>query len=181
MAGFLPFLLRLVIDVSNEQSSDTVSWIPLYVSNDTTYFRPLTCEPETDKRTELSVPFRKELPKTSLVSIEDIRCVCPDAIHMITRCVETVLRKLAQKITDDTHPHKKFAIQRFEKNLTWRGQKAIFSFHHCLDRTNRQRWQSCAVFFLESVRRLLLLTRKKWKRLAQKLKIFLKEYEKKKL
>ena len=59
-SGDSPFLLRLVIGVSNEQSSDTVSWLPLYVSNDTTDFRPLTCEPETGKRTELNVPFRKK-------------------------------------------------------------------------------------------------------------------------
>ena len=71
-SGDSSFLLRLVIDVSNEQSSDTVSWLPLYVSNDTTDFRPLTCEPETGKRTELNLPFRKKLPKTSLFSIEDI-------------------------------------------------------------------------------------------------------------
>ena len=47
---------------------------------------------------------------------------------MITRCVETDLRKMAQKIFDDMHPHKKFAIQRFEENLTRRGAKKPF-FH----------------------------------------------------
>ena len=98
------------------------------MSNNTTDFRPLTCEPETGKRTELNVPFRKKLPKTSLVSIEDIRCVCPDAIHMITRCVGTDLRKMAQKVTDDMHPHEKFTIQRFEENLTRRGARKPF-FH----------------------------------------------------
>ena len=45
-----PFLLRLVIGVNNEQSSDTVSWLPLYMSNDNTDFRLLTCEPETGKK-----------------------------------------------------------------------------------------------------------------------------------
>ena len=124
-SGDSPFLLRLVIGVSNEQSSDTVSWLPLYLSNDITDFRPLPCEPETGKRPELNVPFRKKLPKTSLVSIEDIRCVCPDTTHMITRCVETDLRKMAQKITDDMHPHEK-----------------------CLDRRNRQSWQSGYNLFL---------------------------------
>ena len=125
-SGDSPFLLRLVIGVSTEQSSDTVSWLPLYVSNDTTDFRPLTCEPETVKRTELYVPFRKKLPKTSLVSIEDIRCVCPAATHMITRYVETDIRKMARKIIDDMHPHKKFEIQRFEENLTRWGPKSHF-------------------------------------------------------
>ena len=54
-SGDSPFLLRLVIGVSNEQSSDTISWLSLYVSNDTTDFHPLTCKPETGKRTELNV------------------------------------------------------------------------------------------------------------------------------
>ena len=93
------------------------------MSNDNTDFRPLTCEPETGKRIELNRPFRKKLPKTSLASIEDIRCVCRAATHMITRCVETDLRKLAQKIIDGM-----FAIQRFEENLTRRGAKKPF-FH----------------------------------------------------
>ena len=142
-SGDSPLLLRLDIGVSNEQSSDTVSWLPLYMSNDTTYFRPLTCQPATGKRTELNVPFRKKLPKTSLVSIEDIRCVCPDATHMITRCVETDLRKMAQKIINDMYPHEKFAIQRFEENLTRTGaKKQFFLFQHCLDRRNSKSWQS---------------------------------------
>ena len=109
-SGDSPFLLRLVIGVSNEQSSDTASWLPLYVSNDIIGFRLLTCKPENGEITELNVPFRKELPKTSLVCIEDIRCVCPDANHMITRCLETGLRKTAQKITNIVQPHEKFVI-----------------------------------------------------------------------
>ena len=48
---------------------------------------------------------------------------------MITRCVETDLRKMVQKIIDDKHPHEKFAIQRFEENLTRRwAKKPIFLF-----------------------------------------------------
>ena len=34
---------------------------------------------------------------------------------------------MAQKVTDDMHPHEKFAIQRSEENLTrWGGQKPFF-------------------------------------------------------
>ena len=40
--------------------------------------------------------------------------------------METVLRKMAQKIIDDMHPHEKFAIQRFEESLTRRGAKKQF-------------------------------------------------------
>ena len=53
------------------------------------------------------------LPKTSLA---------------LASCVKTVLRKMAQKITDEMHPYEKFAIQRFEENLTRRGAKKPF-FH----------------------------------------------------
>ena len=42
--------------------------------------------------------------------------------------VEIDTRKMAQKITDDMHPHEMFAIQRFEENLTRRGVKKPF-FH----------------------------------------------------
>ena len=105
------FLLQPFNGFSNEQSSVTVS----FVSNDTTDFRSLSCEPDTGKTTELNVPFRKELPKTSLVSIAGL-----------TRCVERNLCKMTQKITDDMHPHDKFAIQRFEDKLTRRGAKKPF-------------------------------------------------------
>ena len=118
--------IGLVVQPKNEQSSGTNSWLPLYVSNDTTNFRTLTCGPETDKRSELNVPFRKELPKTSLVSTEDTRCIFPDTTHMITRCLEADFRKMAQKSTDDMHPHKKFAIQHFEEKLTRREFKNPF-------------------------------------------------------
>ena len=55
-SGDSPFLLQLVFGVSNEQSSETVLWLM-------TDFRPLTCEPETGKTTELNVPFRKSFPR----------------------------------------------------------------------------------------------------------------------
>ena len=66
------------------------------------------------------MPFRKELPKASLVSLEDTRCICPDTTHMIIRCFEADFREMAQKLTDDMHPHKKVATQHFEENLTSR-------------------------------------------------------------
>ena len=47
---------------------------------------------------------------------------------MIIRCLEADFRKMAQKLTNDMHPHKKIAIQHFEENLTRRGSKTHF-FH----------------------------------------------------
>ena len=79
------------------------------MSNDITDFHSLTCEPETGKRTELNVPFRKKLPKTPLVSIKDIRCVRPDATHKITRWVET-------DIWSPLEVHR-FDMKNYEKDL----------------------------------------------------------------
>ena len=122
----------------------------------------------------------------SLVNIEDIRCVCPDATHMITRWVETDLCKMAQKITDDMDCHKKFAIQRFEESLTrrGRGQETIFSIHHCLDRRNRQSWQSGNVdaVSLSGICALTVVAYKEeMKEASTKMKISFKEYGKMKL
>ena len=145
------------------------------MSKDTTDFRPLTCQPETGKRTELNVPFRKKLPRTSLVSIEIIRCVCPDATHMITRCVETDLRKMAKKITLDMHRHKKFPFSVLRK--IWPdGAQPLSNFTTVT--TTDKAGKVGAVSFSGFSALTVTLTRKKWKRLAQKLKSSLKEYGK---
>ena len=164
-SGDSPFLLRLVIGVSNEQSSDAVSWLPLYVSNNTTDFHPLTCEAETGKRTELNVPFRKELPRTSFVSIEDIVCVCPHATHMITRCVEIDHCKMAQKIRWYASTRKKIPFRALRKYWPDRNQKDIFSF------PTVSIGKVGAVSLSRICARLSSLTRKKWKSLAHYLKI----------
>ena len=69
------------------------------------------------------------LPKQCLVYIEDVRDVCPDAFHLLTRCTESDLRKSAQLIVNEKHPLEKEAIRRFEENLTQRDiTKPIFRF-----------------------------------------------------
>ena len=80
------------------------------------------------------------------------------------------------------HPHEKFAIQRFEETLTKRGAKKPFFLFTTVSigETDRAA-KSVQSLFLESVRWLSSRTRKKWKWLAQKFKIFLKEYGKMKL
>ena len=120
-SGDSPFQLRLVRGVSNEKANAFPSRIPIYVTNDT--FLPTTCHPDTGRRTDVDVPFSEGIPMTSLVSMDDVRCICPDVTHMITRCVERDLKRMAQKIVDDKHPYEAEPIRAFEENLTAREAK----------------------------------------------------------
>lgn len=96
--------------------------MPLFLGSDDT-FLPTTVDPESGYRSKVQVPFRTDLPVTSLVSYDDIRCVCPDVTHMTTRCVENDLKKIAQKLVDDKHPNEKESLSRLEENLTKRDVK----------------------------------------------------------
>ena len=96
--------------------------MPLFLGSDDT-FLPTTVNPKSGYRSQVPVPFRTDLPATSLVSYDDIRCVCPDVTHMITRCVENDLKKIAQKLVDDKHPKEKESLARLEENLTKRDVK----------------------------------------------------------
>jgi hypothetical protein len=127
-SGDTLFLLRLILGKSNEKANAYPSRLPLHVT-DTTLL-PTTCHPDTGKRTDLEIPFRDDIPKESLVSMDDVRCVCPDTTHMITRCVERDLKRMAQKIVDDKHPHESGPIRRLENNLTMRdAKKPVFQFN----------------------------------------------------
>lgn len=129
-SGDTPFLLRLIMGISNEKNTDTPSLLPLYVSESSQQtFLPTTCHALSGRRTDLSVPFRKEVPKNSLVCATDVRCICPDTTHMIIRNIENDLRRMGQKICDDKHPFEEEAIRRFEENLTAReAKKPKFQF-----------------------------------------------------
>ena len=96
--------------------------MPLFLGSDDK-FLPTTVDPKSGYRSNVPVPFRTDLPATSLVSYDDIRCVCPDVTHMITRCVENDLKKIAQKLVDDKHPKEKESFARLEENLTKRDVK----------------------------------------------------------
>ena len=73
-SGDSPFLLRLVLGNSNEISREYPSMLPMYVSNDGQHtFLPTTCHPVTGRRTCMDVPFREEVPNTSLVFMKDVR------------------------------------------------------------------------------------------------------------
>ena len=67
--------------------------IECYIENATLYvteldYPPTKCHRETGLRSDVIIPFRKDLPKSSLVFYENIQSVCPDARHMTTRYVE---------------------------------------------------------------------------------------------
>ena len=88
-SGDTPFLLLLILGISCETNFE--SKMPLHVPDSS--FLPTNCHPETGLRTDLKILFREELPKTSLVYFQDVRCICPDPTHMITRCVENDLKR----------------------------------------------------------------------------------------
>ena len=115
-SGDTPFLLRLILGISCE--TNFKSKMPLHISDNG--FLPTNCHLETGLRTDLKIPFREELPKTSLVYFQDVRCICPDPTHMITRCVENDLRRVAQKIITDKYPDYGPSLKDFEENLTRR-------------------------------------------------------------
>ena len=76
----------------------------------------------TGLRHNLEAPFRNKVPQNSLVYLEDIRFVMSDVTHKITRCVESDLRKAAQKIVNEKSLYK-VALQQLEDNCTRRAMK----------------------------------------------------------
>ena len=120
-SGDSPFLTRLVLRVSTERSSSHPSQLPIYVCDEN--FLPTRCSDVDGRRTSLKIPFRQHVPREALASIIDVRTICPDATHMITRCTENDIRRVAQKVINDKHPWEALSIQRFEKNLSSREAK----------------------------------------------------------
>ena len=115
------FLTQLVLGISTEPSSSHPSQLPIYVCDDN--FLPTCCSDVDGRRTSLKIPFRQHVPREALSSIIDARTVCPDATHMITRCTENDIRRVAQKVINDKHPWEILGLQRFGKNLTSREAK----------------------------------------------------------
>jgi hypothetical protein len=101
-------------------SKEFPSQMPIYTSDN---ILPTDCHPETNLRTDVEFQFHDEIPATSLVYLKDVRCVCPDGSHMLTRIVESDLRKVAQKIQDERHPFSAEPTRRLEENLTERDVK----------------------------------------------------------
>ena len=115
-----PFLYRLILAIDSDASNLYPSDLALYVGSEK--FFPTDVDKNTGLRHDLEAPFRKEVPQNSLVYLEDIRCVMLDVTHMITRCVESDLRKAAHKIVNEK-PLYKVALQQLEDNCTRREMK----------------------------------------------------------
>ena len=132
-SGDSPFLLRLVLGVNCEKTNATPSLLPLYVEDsktDPTTFLPTKCHPVTGRRMDVEIPFRKTVPTTSLVYVKDIRSVCPDTTHMVSRCVEKDTKRMGQKVMDEKPDSYATPFRRFEENLTARGaKKPVFQFN----------------------------------------------------
>ena len=70
-SGDSPFLMRLVLGITNESASP--SKMPLYVTERD--YTPTKCHHETGLRSDVIIPFRKDLPKSFLVFYENIQSV----------------------------------------------------------------------------------------------------------
>ena len=117
-SGDNPYLYRLIEGIDSDASSKYPSDLALYVGE--AKFFPTDFDPATGFRYKVNVPFRREIPPQSLVHLDDIRCVVPDVTHMITRCVESDLKKVAQKIVREKYPYHKKTIETLEENCTRR-------------------------------------------------------------
>ena len=136
-SGDSPYLLRLILGAASEMESKYASKLPLYVEDDQQLeFLPTNVHDVTKRRTDVAVPFRKSVPQTALAYVEDIRCICPDPVHMVTRCAENDIRRIAQRILDETTPHDAEPLRRFEENLTAReAKKPVFTFNRTTPQT----------------------------------------------
>ena len=114
------FLYRLILAIDSDASNQYPSDLALYVGSEK--YLPTDVDDYTGMRHNLKAPFRKEIPQNSLVYLADIRCVLPDVTHMITRCVESDLRKAAQKMENEK-PVYKVPLQQLEENCTRRALK----------------------------------------------------------
>ena len=111
------FLYRLKLAIDSDASNQYPSDLALYVGSEN--YCPADVDDYTGMCHNLKAPFRNEIPQNSLVYLEDIRCVMPDVTNMITRCVESDLRKGAQKIVDKKSMYK-VPLQHLEENCTRR-------------------------------------------------------------
>ena len=132
-SGDSPWLLRLVMGKSNEKANMYPSRLPMYIPDGNTNFLPTTRDKGSGMRTMVKIPYRQGIPEQSLVSMDDVRCICPDPLHMTTRSTERDLKNIAQKIVQDKWPNESVAMQNFELNLSSRQATNKPSYH--FDRT----------------------------------------------
>ena len=131
LSGDQPFVMRLVNGDNVEDDSKCAiyvgkkSSIGFDVKDGKKVFQPFlstTVDPKTKKRTTLNIPWQV-LPSTSLVYLDDIRRVCVDTCHGITRMVENDLQKFCNLLIETRGKTIYTVLNLFESNLTERGVK----------------------------------------------------------
>ena len=107
------------------ESEENPSKLQMYLGNDDSV-KPETVHEKSGHRGDVRLPFRTTIPHESLTFLPDIRCVCPDGTHAITRCVEGDIRKFMElKIlqSEDDSATVDYIRENFQRNLTERGWK----------------------------------------------------------
>ena len=131
LSGDQPFVMRLVNGDNVEDNSKCAiyvgkkSSICFSVKDGKKVFQPFlssTVDPNTKKRTTLDIPWQL-LPSTSLIYLDDIRRVCVDTCHGITRMVENDLQKFCNQLVETRGKTIYTVLNLFESNLTERGVK----------------------------------------------------------
>lgn len=122
-SGDTPFLLHLILGASSERATEFPTHLPLYIPAENDTCLPTSVDPDSLLRSDLTIPFRTEIPPESLVFFEDIRLVCPDVTHMFPRLAEKDLREMAQKLILEKTPFESEPLRRFEENVTKRLDK----------------------------------------------------------
>ena len=140
-SGDQPFLNRLLIgtSVDHMESEENPSKLQMYLGNDDSV-KPETVHEKSGHRGDVRLPFRTTIPHESLTFLPDIRCVCPDGTHAITRCVEGDIRKFMElKIlqSEDDSATVDFIRENFQRNLTERGWKEP-GFEFDIDKRNKK-------------------------------------------
>ena len=142
-SGDQPFLNRLFIGTSTDhmQSEECQSKMPMYMEPNDNTIRPETVNEKSGERCDVPIPFRVGIPTESLTHLRDIRTVCLDGTHAITRCVEGDIRKFMEiKVLqlEDNAATVDFIQGNFERNLTERGWKPPAFRFSDVDKRNKK-------------------------------------------
>ena len=77
------------------KSEENPSKLQMYLGNDD-LVKPGTVHEKKGHRGDVRLPFRATIPPESLTFLANIRSVCPDGTHAITRCVEEDIIKFKE-------------------------------------------------------------------------------------
>lgn len=133
ISGDSPYVSRLIVGVSNDDSAE--SRMAAYVPKGTN-FTTDEVDSRTFFRTDVIVPFWTELPRTSLVYIESVGQICPDPTHLLIRCAEFDLARMAKLLIARKSPYDEKPVAILERNLNDREVKAPH-FHFVINKKDK--------------------------------------------